>query len=500
MIRAVCQIGKWRRHCLGVRCRIGGKFGPTTLAKQRNLLRIHQFSLKVGPNSATYSSKVDASKRDRYIEHTFVRFKLFRSAMYKAMCTEEYAWKMDNGCDPDLRAISKEICKIEGRFAVDGLAYKGSVTEQHLRLTDGTDFGPLSDLNVCEIEKHARVAPFGRGTETVVDVSVRCAFEIAGDMIDSHVIDAVYGVAKEHFFIHKLFPKNAHRVKASFYKLHMYKKGGFFLSHVDTLHGKNHVGTLVVSLPSPYTGGELCVRTGGHEDELVMRNDGGLSFAAFFTDCEHEVKMVSKGTRIVLQYDLLMDEDGEDDDEDEDDDFDRSTTNDRWFAKGSRVDYRVERGETPMILQAIQKYWKKHPRTGVGVILKQRYVAASLTPELLKGYDLALYDIVKEYGLQITLKSVLIHGVHYADEPVNDTFRAHPFDEEDVIRLVHPELGKERDTLQESSDDVVLLLPSQEAEMACVYHTEYVEFTGNEAAPETNTYFSAALVIYPPRK
>ena len=62
------------------------------------------------------------------------------------------------------------------------------------------------------------------------------------------------------------------------------------------------VGTLVVTLPSSYTGGELMV---GHNEDW-KGSKTALSLVAFYADCRHEVLKVNSGYRITLTYKLLL--------------------------------------------------------------------------------------------------------------------------------------------------------------------------------------------------
>src|SRR6185437_14701843 len=66
------------------------------------------------------------------------------------------------------------------------------------------------------------------------------------------------------------------------------------------------VGTLVVTLPSSFTGGELIVE---HNSERTVHRGSrtALSLAAFYADCRHEVLKVKSGYRITVTYNLLVD-------------------------------------------------------------------------------------------------------------------------------------------------------------------------------------------------
>jgi len=67
-------------------------------------------------------------------------------------------------------------------------------------------------------------------------------------------------------------------------------------------------GTLVIQLPSDYEGGQLLVYHNGKKAEFTF---GGCDaccnfyFTAFYADCQHEVKPVTKGYRLCLIYNLL---------------------------------------------------------------------------------------------------------------------------------------------------------------------------------------------------
>jgi len=65
--------------------------------------------------------------------------------------------------------------------------------------------------------------------------------------------------------------------------------------------------TLVVTLPSAHTGGDLVVRHKGREVRLDVRCDepSEAAFAAFYADCVHEVLPLTSGCRMVLVYNLL---------------------------------------------------------------------------------------------------------------------------------------------------------------------------------------------------
>jgi len=80
-----------------------------------------------------------------------------------------------------------------------------------------------------------------------------------------------------------------------------------FKPHVDTPRSDLQIGSLVVCLPCAHEGGQLVVRHQGHSttfDWSGTAND--VQWAAFYSDCEHEVLEVTSGHRITLTYNLYV--------------------------------------------------------------------------------------------------------------------------------------------------------------------------------------------------
>jgi hypothetical protein len=75
---------------------------------------------------------------------------------------------------------------------------------------------------------------------------------------------------------------------------------------VDTPRGQGMFGSLVVCLPQQHTGGELLVRHKGEEQRFgfAAASSNTVQWAAFYSDCEHEILPVQSGYRITLTYNL----------------------------------------------------------------------------------------------------------------------------------------------------------------------------------------------------
>ncbi len=158
---------------------------------------------------------------------------------------------------------------------------------------------PLLPVQAEQLVAVAEQAPYGRGSETLVDTGVRRTWQIdaaqvriegrrwAEDLAEmvERVRDGL-GVAG--------------RVEAALYKLLVYDTGSFFISHRDTEKAAGMFATLVLVLPSAFSGGELIVRHRGREARLDLHRDepSEVAYAAFYADCRHEVLPIASGCRL----------------------------------------------------------------------------------------------------------------------------------------------------------------------------------------------------------
>ena len=93
-------------------------------------------------------------------------------------------------------------------------------------------------------------------------------------------------------------------IRAELYKLNVYSAGGHFKPHVDTPRSADMFGSLVVCLPSKFTGEALVTRHQGRQVTFDWSSSTATQWAAFYSDVEHEVLPVTSGHRITLTYNL----------------------------------------------------------------------------------------------------------------------------------------------------------------------------------------------------
>lgn len=153
----------------------------------------------------------------------------------------------------------------------------------------------------------ARPAMFGRGEQTLSDTSVRDTWEITPNLVtlSGPGWEATLGAVLNGIRDGLGLPPTT-KLRAALHAMLVYGKGQFFLPHQDSEKDDAMVGTLVVSLPSVHTGGELVVEHRG-ESVTYRASKQQLSFVAFYADCRHEVKPVKSGYRVTLTFNLLAD-------------------------------------------------------------------------------------------------------------------------------------------------------------------------------------------------
>ena len=170
---------------------------------------------------------------------------------------------------------------------------------------------PVSDQkHLQELLDICSVASFGLGEKQVTDKSYRDALKLEPDRFQTsfQLCSTQLLVELQNIMMPDMCPNKY--VRAELYKLNIYSgPGGHFKSHVDTPRSSEMFGSLVVCLPTQFTGGELVTRHKGREIRLDWSSTPQspmkkVSWAAFFSDVEHEVQPVTDGHRFTLTYNL----------------------------------------------------------------------------------------------------------------------------------------------------------------------------------------------------
>ena len=218
-------------------------------------------------------------------------------------------------------------------FRCETLNWKDTEMSGLVLFVDGKRIGRLHEINYDDLQTLAVQSPFGKGKETVIDTSVRNGFEISAERMTWQFESEGELRKSTDKEVGQIFQTalpgvpatNERNTTVKLYKLHLYRVGGFFDTHVDTVHADNHIATQILVLPSLHKGGELHVMHDGREivfdsseakvDPLCVTHS-----CSFFTDCEHKVKPVTQGLRAILQFDTFASKNNahsQDEDEDQ---------------------------------------------------------------------------------------------------------------------------------------------------------------------------------------
>lgn len=258
---------------------------------------------------------------------------------------------------------------------------------------------PLRPALAKKLVGRCRVAPYGKGTKTLVDKNVRNTHELdPKDFRLSPSWNAAVASAAKQAAAQLGLP--AERVEAKLYKLLVYEKGGFFLPHRDSEKHDRMLASLIVVLPSPFRGGRLIVRHGAVDQKLAFEDAAfgkAACFAAFYADCEHEVERVTYGVRLALAYNLVL------------------NPNPANSAKSTKPNAPAE-----VLTDSIQAWTTKQPAKPLVFALDHQYTQRGLAVDLLKGADRQLADVVASAAVKadclVYLAQVSRHLLQFADD------------------------------------------------------------------------------------
>lgn len=162
---------------------------------------------------------------------------------------------------------------------------------------------PISEKTAKALITVAKPAKFGQREKTISDTRVRDTWEIPNSKLKFDQPawrDTLQGVLER---VREELGLPAGALTAELHNLLIYEKGQHFKAHQDSEKVDGMVATLVVLLPSKFSGGALVVDQRG--DKKMFKAAGGsdqLTFVAFYADCHHEVRKVTSGYRVALTY------------------------------------------------------------------------------------------------------------------------------------------------------------------------------------------------------
>lgn len=276
---------------------------------------------------------------------------------------------------------------------------------------------PVPPRTAAKLRDVAKPARYGLRDRTVLDRSVRNSWEIARRRIriDQRRWNAVLIPLLDDIRAGLGLAEGV-ELKAELHNMLLYERGQFFRSHQDSEKSDSMIGTLVVSLPSAFRGGEMTVEQYG--EVMAFRGSRtALQLVAFYADCRHEIRPVTSGTRVVLTYNLL--------------------------AKGvaRAMAPRVEQGTLEALTGALQRHFATPlpqrfggdaaPPDRLVYLLDHEYTARGLRWELLKGADAAraaaLRTAAERLGCELFLAQADVHETWQCEGGWEEEYRSRSY-------------------------------------------------------------------------
>ncbi len=357
---------------------------------------------------------------------------------------------------------------------------------------------PLQPAQAEQLVEVAERAPYGKGHETLVDTDVRCTWQINANQVklsgkywQKNLADIVSQV--------KVGLGVDCDISAELYKLLVYDTGSFFIPHRDTEKADGMFATLVIVLPSLYSGGELVV---SHKQDKVKldlhsQQDEEISFAAFYADCVHEILPISDGCRLTLIYNLIR--------------------SDKKIPLPTPPDYfHAEKRIVALLNHWAQLLREKNTKDETPekliFLLEHEYSIAELKFDALKNKDAASAEVLitaaKQAGCELYLALASIeesgsaehtgygYGSRWGNDDDDDYEIGEVFDHsESLSRWCSPD-GSQPELPALPFYEEEFCPPEAFASMESD-DIEFQEATGNAGASYERMYHCAALVLWP---
>ncbi len=348
---------------------------------------------------------------------------------------------------------------------------------------------PILDGQAKALMARALRSQFGKGRKSVIDPEIRDSWEIdpehwtifgkSWDETLSRILKEV-GDGLGHPVGH---------LKAVPYKLLIYPPGGFFLPHQDAEKIDRMVATLTVTLPSTGTGGKIVVEHMGASVEIDLDSEdrSELTFAAFYSDCRHEVLPLQSGYRVCLVYNLVLEGAA----------YDEESLLAPNYSKQADL--------LAMELSHLSRHLK--PEDKIVLLLEHAYSESGLRFDTLKNTDAAvaaaLVDAARKARFRIYATTVHVeqtgdlveydYGYYSSDYEIDEIVE----DDRYLAGWALPDGS--HDDLGEMSLEPAFLVPDpgNVEDFAEPTSEDVDDFIGNAAPTISREYRLAALVIWP---
>jgi Rps23 Pro-64 3,4-dihydroxylase Tpa1-like proline 4-hydroxylase len=286
---------------------------------------------------------------------------------------------------------------------------------------------PLQIQHIESLLKESVASKFGLREQTLLDKGVRDTSEISAEKVSVQINQQKFNQMLADMR-KQLGLSEDTILTPHLHNLLIYGPGQFFKPHQDSEKLDGMVATLVIILPSPHIGGDLIVQHKQHTTQLESESlmPQNLKCAAFYADCQHEVKPVKQGYRVALTYNLVL------------------------KSKSANNPMTSTKHHNPTLIQALKDYFTREVDDSDPIslvyLLDHSYSEHSLLWPLLKGNDqinaLALQGAAHELNLVPHLALAEIHQSWQTDGDEEDPERYELIDEDMSFSNWFDEKGK----------------------------------------------------------
>lgn len=354
---------------------------------------------------------------------------------------------------------------------------------------------PLTEEQAEELKKHCEQAPYGKGEKTLIDANVRRVWRMTPDRFTLTNPDWELFLQKVVKKVQRELGLEGLKLQSHLYDLLLYEPGSFFLPHRDGEKLDRMVATLVIVLPSSFQGGELVIR---HEGEERTIDFGGgdepfrTHYAAFYADCEHEVRPLRAGHRLCLVYNLTLGK------------------------SKKRIAAPPLSGPIEKLRYILEDWAREDAPHKLVVMLDHRYTKDGLTWDKLKGVDRAQARALAEAARQADCHAYLaVLTLHESGAAEDDGDYGHYWDDEEeesagqhtMQEVIDSSLTAEHIVDAQGNPLPITALPIEEGELldpealrAVTPDEQFEGYTGNEGMTLDRWYRHACVILWPNRR
>lgn len=269
---------------------------------------------------------------------------------------------------------------------------------------------PVTTESVKNLLPFCEKAPFGRKEETVLDETIRKCWQIDAKKLEfsagmNETIGNMISLIEKSFYGKNLDVepprKKIKYFKVTPYKMLIYEEGFFFKDHKDTIRSEDHIATVVLLLPSEFTGGDLVLKFSNdnhfkfNKKNFVNDDCTTMSFVAFPTETLHCVEPIQSGVRACITFNVF--------------------SNKKIIPESIPLYHQCKK-------QLVEAIWNVFSNSCRPVVFKLSHQYSPSTLRNLIGRDMHLYSMIPKHMFSVQIISIKFEGTFLEEEDMPISF------------------------------------------------------------------------------